>query len=268
MAGGLRGDGVSSAAVFSLDPATGASRHVANLASATHDAGGAVLSGHDVVFGGGSATSVRTVQAFAPGTPGLVIGQLPRPRSDLVSATLGGVAYIAGGYDGQTMARTVLATTDGRTFSPVANLPVPVRYPAIAAAGHVLWLFGGERGGTPVDVIQRVDVASHRAVVAGRLPGPLGEATAVVLDGRIYIAGGLTASGRATSRVLAFDPATLRAHPAAALPAPVADAGSAVLGGTGYLLGGETPVATATVTRLRLVSVTPGAAPSAVRGAG
>ncbi len=257
MSGGLRGDGVSSAAVFSLDPSTGASRHVANLAAATHNAGGAVLSGHDVVFGGGSTMSVRTVQAFAPGTPGMVIGHLPQPRSDLVAATLGGVAYIAGGYDGQTMTRTVLATRDGRAFSPVANLPVAVRYPAIAAAGHVLWLFGGERGGTPVDVIQRVDLASHRAVVAGHLPGPLGEATAVVLDSRIYIAGGLTAGGHATSRVLAFDPATLQADPAANLPAPVADAGSAVLGGAGYLLGGETPVATATVTQLRLVSVAP-----------
>ena len=70
VSGGLRADGVSSAAVVRLDPATGASRHVANLASATHDAGGAVLAGRDVVFGGGSATSVRTVQAFTPGAPG------------------------------------------------------------------------------------------------------------------------------------------------------------------------------------------------------
>jgi hypothetical protein len=52
----------------------------------------------------------------------------------------------------------------------------------------VLWLFGGERAGAPVAVIQRVDVSSHRAIVAGHLPAPLGEATAVVLDGRIYIA--------------------------------------------------------------------------------
>ncbi|HKB29352.1 MAG TPA: PQQ-binding-like beta-propeller repeat protein, partial [Streptosporangiaceae bacterium] len=246
----------------------GAARHVTDLASPTHDAGGAVLSGRDVVFGGGSATSLPTVQAFTPGTPGTVIGHLPQPRSDLVSATMGGVAYVAGGFDGVAMTRTVLATTDGRTFSPVANLPVPVRYTAIAAAGNVLWLFGGERAGAPVDVIQRVDVSAHRAVVAGHLPAPLGEATAVVLDGRIYIAGGVTASGRATSRVLAFDPAAVSAHRVASLPTPVADAGGAVLGGTGlggtaYLVGGETPGTTAAVTQLRLVSVTlaPQAAP-------
>ena len=255
VSGGLRPDGASSAAVFRVDPSTGAARHVTNLAAATHDAGGAVLSGHDVVFGGGSATSVRTVQAFTPGAPGMVIGRLPQPRSDLVSATLGGVAYIAGGYDGQAMAAAVLATTDGRTFSPVANLPVPVRYPAIAAVGNVLWLFGGERGGAPVNVIQRVDVTAHRAAVAGHLPSALGEATAVVLAGHIYVAGGLTASGRVSSRVLGFDPATVTAHPVATLPTPVADAGGAVLGGTGYLLGGETPAATARVTELRLVSV-------------
>jgi hypothetical protein len=255
VSGGLRADGVSSAAVFLVDPATGGSRHVTNLASATHDAGGAVLSGRDVVFGGGSAMSVGTVQAFTPGAAGRVIGHLPQPRSDLVSVTVRGVAYIAGGYDGLTMARTVLATTDGRTFSPVADLPVPVRYPAIAAAGNVLWLFGGERGGAPVNVIQRVDVSAHRAKVAGHLPAALGEATAVVLDGHIYIAGGLTGGGRASARVLGFDPATVTAHQVATLPAAVADAGGAVLGGTGYLLGGETPAATAMVTQLRLVSV-------------
>jgi PQQ-like domain len=255
VSGGLSPDGASSAAVFRVDPVTGASRHVTNLASATHDAGGAVLAGRYVVFGGGSTMSVRTVQAFVPGARAVVIGHLPQPRSDLVSATLGGVAYIAGGYDGLTLARPVLATTGGRTFSPVANLPVPVRYPAIAAAGNVLWLFGGERGGAPVNVIQRVDVAAHRATVAGHLPAALGEATAIVLAGHIYVAGGLTASGRPSSRVLEFNPATVTAHPVATLPTPVADAGGAVAGGTGYLLGGETPAATARVIQLRLVSV-------------
>jgi hypothetical protein len=142
--------------------AAGAFRHVTNLAAPTHDTGGAVLSGRDIAFGGGSATSVPTVQAFAPGAPGMVIGHLPQPRSDLVSATLGGVADIAGGYDGLTVARTVLATTDGRNFSRVANLPVPFRYPAITVAGHAVWLFGGEQAGAPVAVIQRVEAVHPR----------------------------------------------------------------------------------------------------------
>jgi Kelch motif len=264
MAGGLRASGTSSASVFRLNPLTGAARHIADLASPTHDAGGAVLAGRGFVFGGGSETSVASVQAFAPGAHATIVGHLPRPRSDLVAATTGGVAYVIGGYDGVAMARPVLATSDGRTFATVANLPVPVRYAAVATVGHDLWLFGGEQGGNPVSTIQLVDVSAHTATVVGHLPAPLGEATAVVLDGRIYIAGGRTSSG-VTSQVLQFDPATATARAVATLPRPVSDAGGAVLGGTGYLLGGETPGATAGVTQLRLVTVTvaPQARPSA-----
>lgn len=255
MAGGLQASGASSAAVVRLNPSTGAANQVASLASPTHDAGGAALAGRDVLFGGGSAVSVATVQAFAPGARATVIGRLPRPRSDLGSVTAGGVAYVAGGYDGVAPARSVLATRDGHTFTAVANLPVPVRYPALAVAGQDLWLFGGEQGGTPVNTIQRVDLSAHTATVAGHLPAPVGEATAIVLDGHVYIAGGRTRSGGVTSRVLSFDPVTVKAKTVAHLPAPAADSGGAVLGGTGYLLGGETPGATARVTELRLEMV-------------
>ncbi|MGE5291408.1 MAG: hypothetical protein ACM3ML_30245 [Micromonosporaceae bacterium] len=256
MAGGLKAGGASSAAVVRLNPSTGAANQVASLASPTHDAGGAALDGRDVIFGGGSAVSVATVQAFSPGARATVIGRLPRPRSDLGSVAAGGVAYVAGGYDGVAMARSVLATRDGRSFTAVANLPIAVRYAALAVVGHNLWLFGGEKGGTPVSAIQRVDLSTHTATVAGHLPAPVGEATAVVIDGHVYIAGGRTKSGAVTSRVLSFDPVAVKAKTVAHLPVPAADSGGAVLGGTGYLLGGETPGTTARVTQLRLETVT------------
>jgi outer membrane protein assembly factor BamB len=256
IAGGLTADGASSAAVLRLDPSTGTAGRIASLVSPTHDAGGAVLAGRGLVFGGGSVASVSVVQAFSPGARPAVIGRLPRPRSDLGSATAGGVAYVAGGYDGVTMARPVLATRDGRVFTAVASLPIAVRYAAVAVVGRDLWVFGGERHGAPVSAIQRVDLSARTATVAGHLPAPVGEATALVIDGHVYIAGGRTTGGVLTSRVLAFDPATVTAKVAAHLPAPAADSGGAVLGHTGYLLGGETPGATAGVTELRRVTVT------------
>ena len=71
--------------------------------------------------------------ARATAGAGAVAGQLPQPRSDLATTTVGRTDYIVGGYDGTTYDPSVLATTDGTHFTSVANLPVPVRYPAVVA---------------------------------------------------------------------------------------------------------------------------------------
>ena len=138
----------------------------------------------------------------APGaTPGTgisvaqTIGTLPRPRSDSAAVTVGATTYIVGGYDGANPDSAVLATTDGRTFSTVASLPVPVRYPAVAASGGLVYVFGGEAisgpgAGQPVNVIQAVDPKRHRASIVGQLPIPLAAAAAVTIAGQVYLAGG------------------------------------------------------------------------------
>ncbi len=80
----------------------------------------------------------------------------------------------------------MLGTADGRRFSTVARLPVPVRYPAVAGSGHTIYVFGGETAtGKPTDAIQAVDVADGHARVAGHLPAPLDHAAALTLGGRI-----------------------------------------------------------------------------------
>ena len=63
---------------------------------------------------------------------------------DHVAVAIGGTDYIVGGYNGTAGEPDVLATTDGQTFRTVATLPVPVRYPAIAALHGLLYVFGGE----------------------------------------------------------------------------------------------------------------------------
>lgn len=68
-----------------------------------------------LVFGGGSPVTVGTAEGFSGAGTARVTGSLPAPRSDAAAVSIGGVAYVAGGYDGSKPDAAVLATTDGRT---------------------------------------------------------------------------------------------------------------------------------------------------------
>ena len=264
--GGLNGS-TSASGVFSLDTANGALRAIGSMPVGVHDAVGAVIHGHELVFGGGSPSTVATVEAFPQGRAGRP-GALPSPRSDAGVATIGGSTYIVGGYDGTRPDRMVLMTTNGRDFRPIASLPVPVRYPAVAAIGRKLYVFGGQAisgagAGRPVDDIQLIDTATRSASVISHLPEPVEASAAVVLGGHIYLAGGATttpqvsrpgvgstqlappvsasgAGGLTTvSTIWTFDPLTKRTLAAGRLQVPVSHAGVAVLGSRAWLVGGE-----------------------------
>jgi outer membrane protein assembly factor BamB len=200
--GGLTAANVSAQGVYALDTASGSLTHVANLTGGLHDASGAVIDGQDVAFGGGSPATVATVQSVSPngaasGTVALatITGSLPQPRSDSATVTVRHTTYIVGGYDGSRPDAAVLATTNGHTFSTVASLPVPVRYPAVAAVHGLIYVFGGQaitgaRAGQPVNTIQVINPRLHRVSTVGHLPIPLDAAAAVSIGTQIYLAGG------------------------------------------------------------------------------
>jgi hypothetical protein len=273
--GGLNQQSVTTSAVTRLNPVTGRTERVGRLAAPTHDAAGAVLGGRPYVFGGGAAASIRDVQALAAGGAAAVAGQLPRPRSDLSTVTLGGTAYLIGGYDGASYDPRILATTNGRSFHPVASLPVPVRYPAVAGVGSRIWVFGGLTPSGLTSVIQQVSLNTGRASVVGHLPSPLAGATGLILGGQIFVAAGLRAGDRAAPQlkasrsVLAYDPARRQASRVGTLPVRLADAAVAVIGDTAFLIGGndgqrQVPA----VTRLRLVTLAARANGGRVAGPG
>jgi hypothetical protein len=248
--GGLSASNLSLDRVFSLDTATGRERQLGTLAAGVHDAAGARLGSADLLFGGGSPLTGAGAEHF-PVQPGAGIvtatvpGRLPQPRSDAVGVTIGSTAYIVGGYDGTRPDPQVLATTDGKQFSVVASLPVPVRYPAVAALGGRIYVFGGEAitgagAGGPVDAVQAVDPLRRTATEIGHLPQPLMGAAATVMAGHLYVAGGVGATGpNPLPGVLVFDATTGTLVGAGALPSPVAYAGVAVVGARTWLVGGE-----------------------------
>jgi hypothetical protein len=274
--GGATTGALTASGVFALDVTTGALTQVGDLTTTLDDAAGAVLDGRDVVFGGASASlspATTTVQALSgsptstsPGSvvpTGTTIGTLPQPRASATALTVGTTTYLVGGEGPAGPDAAVLATSDGQHFVTVASLPVPVLFPAVAAVGNRLYVFGGvavtgAEAGRPVNTIQVVDLKTHKVTATGRLPEPLTASAAVVLGHDVLLAGGDTTSGGAgtsttgpapttmsVSTVWSFDPTSETFTPAGQLPVAVSHAGVAVLGSTAWLVGGEsdgTPV--------------------------
>jgi N-acetylneuraminic acid mutarotase len=157
----------------------------------------------------------------------------------------------------------------------VASLAVPVLFPAVAALGNKLYVFGGVAqagavAGHPVDTIQVVDLKTLKVTDTGHLPQPLSGAAAIVLGHDIFLAGGdstgvsgatagstttvspttgpsapTTSAVSAVSTVWSYDPASGTSTTVGRLFVAVSHAGVAVLGSTAWLVGGEsdgTPV--------------------------
>jgi len=249
VAGGLdRGQNTVST-VVRFDVAGGAATSFGSLTVPAHDAAGGVVAGQRFVFGGGAQHVSDVVQALQSGGPSRVVGHLPQPRADLAAVTIGANVYLIGGYDGTNATRAVLATSDGVLFHEVAQLPVGVRYPAVAALGDKVFVFGGELDGAESSVVQEIDVRRGSARVIGQLPSPRTEASAVRLGGSIYVVGGL-AGGSASTDVLRFDPNTTRFSFDGQLPGPIADSAAVTIGTSAYLVGGEAVAISSDVTVL------------------
>jgi hypothetical protein len=266
--GGLDAEEGSVSGVFQLDAETGRLRPAGELAAPLHDAAAVTLGGNVLVFGGGDETSTDQVEGMpAPGgrpTSGTVAspgGRLPTVRSDLSAVSVGGRAYVLGGYDGEAPLGSVLASSDGASFTEVGKLPVPARYVAVAAGGGRIYAIGGElAGGASSDAIRVFDPSTGASRVAGHLPQPLSHASAVALGDRIFVLGG-ERNGVVSDRIWRIDPAGEKVAAAGRLPLPVSGGAAAVVGSTGYLIGGRgtdgLPLSSVVELRARTVAPAP-----------
>lgn len=248
--GGLNDKKQSSKTVWLFDPLTNTVTEAGALTAPTHDPMGGAIGQTAFAFGGGAGNKTfDKVEVFAAGaTVATVSSKLPTPRTDgiAVSTPTRDSLFVIGGYDGKNPTNDVLGTSDGKTFVARAVLPQPVRYPAAEISGNVIWVFGGEQNNQPTDLIQKIDLTTNEATVAGHLAAPMSHASAFTLGGTIFIAGGKSADG-ATDAIRRFDPETVSTVDAGVLPAKTTDAMVAVSGETAYLLGGLTPKPSATI---------------------
>jgi N-acetylneuraminic acid mutarotase len=253
--GGLSSAKSSTNIVWSFDPTTGLTTSTGTLASAVHDTAAGALGANAFVFGGAGPTApgvYDSIQSIGPtDKKAATVGKLPTPRSSATGVTdsAGPTVYVVGGFDGTNPTNNVLSTIDGVTFTTVAALSTPVRYPAVAVLGNNLWVFGGEWNNAETAVIQRVDLTKHSSSVVAQMPMALSHAMAFVVNNTVFVAGGRTGTSR-SNQILRFDPNTFTFTPAGTLVAHVSDAAVAVVGSSAYLFGGLAPVATAQVEQL------------------
>lgn len=125
---------------------------------------------------------------------------LDDPLYGYATATVGDTAYLVGGAHsrGNHSAQILALQPDGRTEN-VAELSQPLLEPAVAAVGSDVYVFGGAaepQGGVPQtqDTIHRFDTASGQVetLVTTSLPEPVSSASAIALNGDVYVVGGLS----------------------------------------------------------------------------
>ncbi|MGH3745118.1 MAG: hypothetical protein ACRDTP_09695 [Mycobacteriales bacterium] len=258
VSGGLHDGDRSTGAVLTIVPATSAVAVTARLPVAVHDAAGGLLAGVPTTLGGGDSRQRDEMQQPA-GRNGSVVGHLPIPTSDAVAVTTDRGLVMVGGYDGAHTLGQVLLITSAQHIERIGQLPVPVRYPAVAVTGtgtaQRVLVIGGETGGIATTMVQEVDPATGDARVLGHLPAPRTQASALTLGGSVFVFGGAsrgTTGATTFSDVLRWNPATSDFSPAGQLPYAVADAAAVSPNGrVGYLIGGETPSRVATTIIVR-----------------
>jgi N-acetylneuraminic acid mutarotase len=236
--GGLNELDESTSAIQQFTPPSARAQAAGTLAEAKHDLAAGVLGSRSVVLGGGSLTELDSVEEVTPNNSGVTVGSLPGARSDLAAVTVGTYLYVVGGYDGSTPVAEVLRTRDGRRYQPFGALPVAVRYPAVAAVGSTIYVFGGElEDGADSDAVQAVDTTTGHSRLVARLPLAVSHASAVAFGASVLLIGG-RARGTALRRVLEYLPASGRLRPVASLPLAVSNAAAVRSGAAAYLVGG------------------------------
>jgi hypothetical protein len=207
---------------------------------ATHDAAAALVDGKVLLFGGGEAVSTDAIVGVDPRTGAArAAGRLDEPLSDLGAVSIGGRAYLVGGYTGSKYATAILRYDGGGRTSVVARLPSGTRYAGVAADGRTIYVAGGLTPAGPTAAVYAVDVGNGRVRRIATLPQPLDHAAAAVLGKTLYVIGGRTDGGDATARVLEVDLPTGRVTAAPVLPKPLADPTAVVVGRRVVVLGGE-----------------------------
>jgi hypothetical protein len=201
----------------------------------------AVGSGSGILVAGGldaSGASTNGVFRLDPSSGRLArLGTVPEPFHDAAAGVIGNGLFVFGGGSSQSSSHVQRFDLTTRRGAVVAQLPRPLSDLAAATIGGTIYLVGGYDDHTARAEIYATNDGLHFRLV-GRLPQGLRYPAVAATAGRLVIAGGILASGAASSAVYLVDPSSGRVRLAGRLARAVGHASAMALGGAVYITGG------------------------------
>jgi N-acetylneuraminic acid mutarotase len=209
----------------------------------------------------GNATITASAQGFAPHSESVSLSagtnirdfvltlsgwelraQLLEPNSELALAEANGKLYLLGGYpESRQTARTVQVydiASDRWALGPL--LPQPNNHGMAASVNGRIYLIGGQTSDVSdqgyVNTVYELDPATGVWVTKAPMPTARGAGVAVVLDGKIYVAGGRPPRG---NDFAVYDPATDRWEVLPNLPSQRNHLTGAAINGRIHVVGGR-----------------------------
>lgn len=192
-----------------------------------------------LVLGGQDASHASTPAALridpATGTP-TTFGSLDPAVHDAAGVLLGQAAIVIAG--GSPPPRATVQAIDAAGTRALGALPGPrTDHVAALVNGAMLSLGGADNEATPVsDVFASADGATWRA--AGNLVEAVRYPALAVVNGAVYLFGGVGAGSADTTSIQRYDPATGTTQVVGHLPTALSHASAVELGGVVFIVGG------------------------------
>ena len=124
---------------------------------------------------------MSSIVRIDPGTRRVVgAGTLDESILDLGAETVGGHAYLVGGYTGSSYASAVLRYDGRGRTSTVARLPKGIRYAGVAALGGTIYVAGGLTTAGETNAVLAIDPKTGPSPARRPLPHALAEHAAAV----------------------------------------------------------------------------------------
>ena len=143
---------------------------------------------------------------------------MPTGRSQLAAATVSGLIYVMGGWDGkQELATFEVYNPATDTWKKLADMPTPRRAASAVTVAGKIYICGGvsfkERRGkkiaTTIKTVEAYDPQADTWEKKADMPGGRNNAGTAALDGKIYIIGGSpVTAGNASNLFESYDTAT------------------------------------------------------------
>ena len=203
-------------AVEEYDPATETWTTKSEMPTARVCHHASVVDGKIYVIGGSDASTpddrshVRTVEVYDPATDTWIQqGVMPASRASGFSSVVNGKIYLIGGYGGPQRVEEYDPATD--TWTTKSEMPSARRSLSTSALDGRIYAFGGYVPGVSghpgVATVEVYDPATDTWSTAPDLPSARFALRTSVVDGKIYVIGGMDKwVGAAYRTVLEYDP--------------------------------------------------------------